>query len=510
MRYSQQQELNILFWCDLLRPIIFDELGEQHPHAHLVQLSQQECVFPDGSKKKPSLSTLKRQLKKFQQGGIEKLKRKIRNDRGKSRKYSQDIIDKLVEYKKDLPSRSAHTINTFLQEHHKIEIPESTLYRYLRTHHATATKLGVLKKKVRCRWTRDQCNDLWIGDFSNGPYVMHEGNVKESYLSLFIDCHSRYVIQGSYYLKESLDILIDTLLKGFCKHGIPNDLYLDNAKVYHATALKSACYDLKIRLLHRKVRDPAPGGLVERLFLSGQCQFEAEVRAGDILTLSQLNQYFDSWLEMAYHNRVHSELKQKPSEVYKQAIHRPVDLNTVLRFFMSKVERTVHSIYADISLNNQFYQVDKRYRGDRIRVHYDPFSNIDEVLLYNQQGDYLQKAPLYEREQREDADASSLPVKKPKHNYLELLNKQYQRKIRADSNAMDFTQIDKRWPFNAFAAQLAQLMGKAGSHGFNNEQLTLLKQVWDRYPALNTAQVISAFEQADIKNIHHFILQLGK
>ncbi|MDX2504828.1 MAG: DDE-type integrase/transposase/recombinase, partial [Gammaproteobacteria bacterium] len=316
MKYDKQQEFKALFWCDLLRPILFDELEDQHPHAYLVQLSQKECLFPNGIRKKPSLSTLKRQLKKFKNGGIEQLKRKKRSDRGQPRRYSNDIVEKVVEYKKDLPTRSAHTINAFLQENQKIEIPESTLYRYLRTHNATRTKLDVVKKKVRCRWTRDKANDLWVGDFANGPYVMHEGDVRETYLSLFIDCHSRYVVQGKYYIKQSLDILIDTLLKGFCKHGLPNDLYLDNAKVYHATALKSACYDLNIRLLHRKVRDPAPGGLVERLFLSGQRQFEEEVRAGDILTLAKLNEYFDAWLEMAYHDRVHSELKQKPSQAY--------------------------------------------------------------------------------------------------------------------------------------------------------------------------------------------------
>ncbi len=160
MKHDKQQELRALFWCDLLRPIIFDELQDMHPHAYLVQLSQKECVFPDGTKKKPSLSTLKRQLKKFQQGGIDQLKRKARNDRGKSRKHSTDIIEKVVEYKKDLPTRSAHTINTFLQENHKTVIPASTLYRYLRAHNATRAKLGVLKKKVRCRWTRDKANDL--------------------------------------------------------------------------------------------------------------------------------------------------------------------------------------------------------------------------------------------------------------------------------------------------------------------------------------------------------------
>ena len=48
MKYDKQQELKALFWCDLLRPIIFCELDDQHPHTYLVQLSQQECLFPNG------------------------------------------------------------------------------------------------------------------------------------------------------------------------------------------------------------------------------------------------------------------------------------------------------------------------------------------------------------------------------------------------------------------------------------------------------------------------------
>ena len=35
-----------------------------------------------------------------------------------------------------------------------------------------------------------------------------------THLSAFIDCHSRYVVEARYYLRENLDILIDSLLRG--------------------------------------------------------------------------------------------------------------------------------------------------------------------------------------------------------------------------------------------------------------------------------------------------------
>ena len=110
--------------------------------------------------------------------------------------------------------------------------------------------------------------------------MLHEDRVVQTHLSAFIDCHSRYIVEARYYLRENLDILIDSLLRAWSIHGASRELYLDNAKIYHAHALRRACCALNIRLLHRGVGDPPPGGLIERFFRTAQTQLEAEVRAG--------------------------------------------------------------------------------------------------------------------------------------------------------------------------------------------------------------------------------------
>ena len=94
-----------------------------------------------------------------------------------------------------------------------------------------------------------------------------------THLSALIDCHSRYVPEARYYLRENLDILEDSLLRAWSVHGASHELYLDNAKIYHAHALKAACCALNIRLIHRGVGDAPPGGLIERFF---------EIRPGPI------------------------------------------------------------------------------------------------------------------------------------------------------------------------------------------------------------------------------------
>ena len=51
----------------------------------------------------------------------------------------------------------------------------------------------------------------------------------KTHLSAWIDCHSRYVVEARYYIRENLDILIDSLLRAWGKQGASRELYVDNA-----------------------------------------------------------------------------------------------------------------------------------------------------------------------------------------------------------------------------------------------------------------------------------------
>jgi transposase InsO family protein len=283
---NSKDEKWALFWCDLLRPLLFDEVEEEQTHLFLLELSQKEILFPDGRTARPSLSTLRRKLNRYRASGFNGLARKERKDRGHARSTTQEIIARAIELKREQPKRSHQTINRFLKEIYGVTLPRSTLYRHLRQAGATRLKLGIVQKKVRKRWSRDHTHDLWLGDFEEGPYVLVGDEILPTYLCAFIDCHSRFVVEARYYLRQNLDILIDSLIRALAKHGAPSELYLDNAKVYHSNGLKAACYRIHTRLLYRPAGDPSPGGLIERFFQTAQDQFEAEVRAGSTLSPS--------------------------------------------------------------------------------------------------------------------------------------------------------------------------------------------------------------------------------
>ena len=359
-----------VFWCSLLSPVRLGEIPQRQRERYFQQLGQEERLLPNGQRRRVSVRTLRRQWRRLKDEGVPGLYRRRRSDRGKPRKNRGDVLARAVALKKEQPLRSHKAINRILKREFGGQVPRSTLYRHLRQQGATRRKLGVSKQKVRCRWTRDQPGALWVGDFEHGPPVMHQGQAVKTHLSAWIDCHSRYIVEARYYVREDLDILVDSLLRAWGNHGASRELYVDNAKIYHAKALQLACTQLNIQLLHRPPRDPPAGGLIERFFQTCQMQLEAEVRAGEVLTLDDLDRVLAAWLEVAYHQDVHSETQQTPDERYHQEprLMRQVDLGAVLSFFQQRLPRVVHKDFSDVRLEGLFFAVDPALRGDRVIV----------------------------------------------------------------------------------------------------------------------------------------------
>jgi putative transposase len=509
---KQKDEKWALFWCDLLRPVLFDEVEPDEIQDFLKELSSKEMVFPGGRTGKASLSTLRRKLKRYRTGGFDALARKDRNDRGHARAAPAEIIATAIELKKEQPRRSHATINRLLKDIHGVALSRSTLYRHLKCAGATRLKLGVVKKKVRKRWTRDHTHDLWVGDFEEGPYVLVGREILPTYLSAFIDCHSRYIVEARYYLRQSLDILIDSLLRALAKHGAPSELYLDNAKVYHATGLKSACYRLHIRLRHRPAGDPSPGGLIERFFETAQDRLESEVRAQDAITLDDLNRALSAWICMDYHDSIHSETGQTPKDRYHSGLTviRHVEMDQVLSSFLRKVTRGVHKDFSDISLDKRLYRVDPSLRGDKVWVHYDPFSSSDTVQIHSIKGEYQGSGVLHHRESAQPP-LPAQPRGKPKHNLIDLLVREHQEQLAANTRGIDYRKVVsvRPWPFHAFVKAFARLLGKEeGISAFTAQELETLKKLYNQNARLNESVLTQAFALVPDKSFPHLILEL--
>lgn len=506
------QEKRAIFWCDLLSPVIYNEIEPEATNQFLKNLAEHMIRFPDGRMAKPSLSTLRRILKRYQQGGFDALERKKRSDQGKSRHLSAEVFEKAIELKKEQPQRSPLTINLFLQEMFGVSVPRSTLYRHLKEAHATRLKLGIIQSKIRKRWTRDHTHDLWLGDFEDGPYVLEKNHVEPTFLSAFIDCHSRYGIEARYYLREALDILIDSFIRALSIHGAPLALYLDNAKIYHANALKAACYRLNIKLLHRPPGDAPPGGLIERFFQTAQDQFEAEVRAGDLLTLDQLNRALSAWLSVSYHQNINSDTAEAPNERYQKGLTtiRHVDMALVMESFLQKEYRTVHKTFCDVQLDKRFYRVDPKLRADRVQVHFDPFCAWDSVKIYSLGGQYLGTGTLHDRTKTIPIGPQPKP-QKPQHSLIDLLLRKHKHILTEQTGTIDYRKVveQKPWPFLEFAKTVAHLMGrKTGLADLSAGELEALKKCYNHSLSINPHMLRQAFENAPHPSAPYIIAEL--
>ena len=495
--------------------MLFGKLDKVEERRELREISKREVVFPGGRKRKPSLSTLKRKLDKYRKGGFNAMARKVRNDRGKPRVVPPDVIATAIAAKKEQPKRSPLMLNQILEQQHGKTVPRSTLYRHLKEAGATRLKLGVTKQKVRKRWTCEHTHDMWAGDFEYGPYVLAEGESVQSYLSAFIDVCSRYIVAARYYVRQNFDVLSDTLIRGLEVHGVPLRIYLDNGKVYHAHALKRACYRLGTGLLHRAKGDPATGGIIERFFETVQSQFESEVRAGDILSLDRLNEAFAAWLEVVHHQTANSETGQPPKQRYDDCLIaiRQADMEAVAESFLQHEQRTVDKTFSDIRLHNRFYKVDSKLRGDRLDVRYDLRGPVDEILLYSLKEEYLGKGILHQREEGQDPGPEA-PRPAPKFDVLSILIDKHRKQLSDELGGIDYSvmQSPRRWSFDAFAACLADLLGRQGGlSAFSSEELVALKQVHERHPNLTRTLLKKAFARAEsptIPSIVHALQQL--
>ena len=434
---------------------------------------------------------------------------------GPGAKKHSDLLDRAVVLKKEQPFRSDKAINRILKREFGRQLPRSTLYRHLRQQGATRRKLGVSKEIVRCRWTRDQPGALWVGDFEHGPPVMHQGRSVKTHLSAWIDCHSRYIVEARYYVRENLDILLDSLLRAWGNHGASRELYVDNAKIYHAKALQLACTQLNIQLLHRPPRDPPAGGLIERFFQTCQMQLEAEVRAGQILTLDDLNRVLAAWLQVAYHQDVNRETGQPPHLRYHQQprLLRQVDLGAVLGFFHQRVPRLVDKDFSDVRVEGLFFAVDPTLRGDRLVIQYDPFSPLAEVQLYTPTGAYVGLGRRYQREKGSHPQPSPpSPAGPIASHYLDALRAEHAvMQEQRRSLGIDYRSARQRnvWSLSSFARVFARLSGRQGGvSGLAVQEMDLLAAFHARHDRVTESLLRQAFEQAPAATLPEVLFQL--
>ena len=167
------------------------------------------------------------------------------------------------------------------------------------------------------------------------------------------------------------------LRSGLASRGIPKVVYLDNGAAMVSSQLLRALAVLGITLTHSKPGQPAGRGKIERLFRTVREQFLVELDVPGVTRairdIAELNELFAAWVETVYHQRVHSETKQKPLDRFLAAGPPALPSPELLREAFLWSHQRVVTKTATISLHGNRYEVDAALIGRTVEVVFDPF-----------------------------------------------------------------------------------------------------------------------------------------
>lgn len=375
------------------------------------ELSEKE-YFYKGKNRKYSEETIRKWYYKYKKEGFDKLGRKTREDVEKSRKLSEEAIKYIIELREKYPKMTTKKIydrlveERFLNEEVKIDV----LYRYCKTNDMQRRKAI---KEERRRYEKRYPNDTWQADTSYGPYILIEGKKYRTYLIHFIDDNSRLVVGHGFYLSDSAINVQKVFKEAIATYGKPKQIYIDNGKSYSNIQLELICARLGVKLTHTHAYDPESKGKVERCFKTIKEGWMYGKDWNQFKSLEDLNKDYDKYLYTSYNNKVHSELKDTPNNVWHKGIkdtsHRVIEEDKLEEAFMHEIVRKVNKDRT-ININNKLFEAPSVYKLQKVHLRYY-LKDIDEIWIY-EDGERKDKIKLLDKKENSEVKRNVLDYSK--------------------------------------------------------------------------------------------------
>ena len=333
--------------------------------------------------------TIRRYLAQYRAEGFSGLKPKTRQRKAGEDAIPAELLEQAILLRREVPSRSVSQIIQILEWEDKAapgQLKRSTLQEKL-------TAKGYSSRQMRMyagggtaarRFQRRHRNSLWQSDIKYGPFlpIGPGGTSKQTYLVVFIDDATRFVVHAAFYDSLEQAIVEDAFRKAIQQYGVPEAVYFDNGKQYRTKWMGRTCSKLGIRLLFAKPYSPESKGKVERL--NGAVgSFLNEVALERPKTLEALNSWFAAWLSECHQTKGHSALgeNKSPQMAFRENSKpvRFVDAETLAHAFLHSENRKVDKVGC-ISFMGKKYEVGLLFIGRTVQVVYDP-ADITEVTI---------------------------------------------------------------------------------------------------------------------------------
>lgn len=378
---EEMREQMALFRYRLISPVLAEPSRVQNEYFRS-QVAREQQV-PGRGMRKVAVSTLKRWLRLYREGGFDALKPVTRADRGRPRRLRGEAWTAVTKLCEAHPYWSVRRLYAELAKDGMLGEPPivyNTLNRLVRRDGLLANR-G--RTDVRKRYEVEAVNELWVADFMHGPRVKVGPRSQKAILCAIIDDHSRMIVGHAFDTQETAGVLTQVLKEALGAYGIPKRFYADNGPAFSADLLSHACAKLGISLIHSKPYDPPSRGKIERFFRTVRECFLPDLLGP--LTLEELNFTFSAWLTDQYHHQPHRGIDARPIDRY-HASAATVDLRRLSEAeldaaFLVRHERTVAND-ATISFKGRIYEVPSAYIRQKVELRH-PVDHPEELTLYD-------------------------------------------------------------------------------------------------------------------------------
>ena len=167
--------------------------------------------------------------------------------RGRKR-LSTLVSDKILQVKNDFPQMGLKKLTQNLSRFQGIKVSPNTVKKVLEENDTYEPKVHERKRKappqIR-RFERAHPMQMWQSDITS--YNLTRSGEKV-YLVIFMDDHSRYVCAWSLALRQTSDFVMNCLLDGVQRFGLPEEVLTDQGRQYFSWRGKSQFQNL----LHKR------------------------------------------------------------------------------------------------------------------------------------------------------------------------------------------------------------------------------------------------------------------
>lgn len=298
----------------------------------------------------------------------------------------------------------------------------ATVRRYMKAHglvpqprRGDPNRPGVQRAEERLEsrevrsWEVEQPNALWHLDFHSCSRTVLTADAKyvTPHLLGIIDDHSRLCCHLQWYLDETAESLVHGLCQAFAKRGLPRALLTDNGSAMTAGETEAGLLDSSVVHDTTLPYSPYQNGKQESFWGQVEGRLLAMLERQKDLTLDQLNEATQAWVEMEYNRKQHDETGQTPLARWLDGkdAGRPCPPSEELRLrFTQRVTRRQRKSDGTVSLLGARFELPSRLRHlDEIALRYAEW-DLSYVWLWDER-QHKPLARIFPLDKRKNADA---------------------------------------------------------------------------------------------------------